>query len=51
MDGDLSIIMERAANETTLECDRFGNCFESDDVPFWLTKVCFLVEKESCAIY
>ncbi|KAK6612272.1 hypothetical protein H4I96_01485 [Botrytis cinerea] len=38
MDGDLSIIMERAANETTLECDRFGNCFESDDVPFWLTK-------------
>ncbi|ESZ93643.1 hypothetical protein SBOR_5948 [Sclerotinia borealis F-4128] len=38
MDGDLSIITERAANETTVECDRFGNCFESDHVPFWLTK-------------
>lgn len=39
MDGDLSMIMERAANETVLECDRFGDCFESDHVPFWLTKV------------
>ncbi|RAL67990.1 hypothetical protein DID88_008714 [Monilinia fructigena] len=38
MDGDLSMIMERAANETILECDRFGDCFESDHVPFWLTK-------------
>lgn len=49
MDGDLSIIMERQTNETAVECNRFGECFEVDHVPFWYTKVGLLNRNEIVA--